>query len=128
MIHLIFEKALDEPKYSSMFAQLCRRISKEGSALEVEGDSRYTFETLLIRVCQDKFINRSQYTQKIIESKASEDIEEEELRYIAKQKVLGNVKFIGELFKLDMLNEATLHKMLEQLLDKKSRPNPTLEG
>lgn len=127
MIHLIFEKALDEPKYSSMYAQLCRRISKEGSTLEAEGDSRYTFETLLIRVCQDKFVNRSQYSQKIIDSKASEDIEEEELRYIAKQKVLGNVKFIGELFKLEMLNAATLHKMLEQLLDKKSRPYPTLE-
>lgn len=126
VIHLIFEKALDEPKYSSMYAQLCRRISREGSALD-DGDSRYTFETLLIRVCQDKFINRSQYSQKIIDSKASEDIEEEELRYIAKQKVLGNVKFIGELFKLEMLNAATLHKMLEQLLDKKSRPYPTLE-
>lgn len=127
VIHLIFEKALDEPKYSSMYAQLCRRISKEGSTIEAEGDSRYTFETLLIRVCQDKFVNRSQYSQKIIDSKASEDIEEEELRYIAKQKVLGNVKFIGELYKLEMLNAATLHKMLEQLLDKKSRPYPTLE-
>lgn len=127
VIHLIFEKALDEPKYSSMYAQLCRRISKEGSPLEADGDSRYIFETLLIRVCQDKFVNRSQYSQKIIDSKASEDIEEEELRYIAKQKVLGNVKFIGELFKLEMLNAATLHKMLEQLLDKKSRPYPTLE-
>lgn len=124
-IHLIFEKALDEPKYSSMYAQLCRRISKEGSTIEAE-DSRYTFETLLIRVCQDKFVNRSQYSEKIINS-TSDDIEEEEKRYIAKQKILGNVKFIGELFKLEMLNAATLHKMLEQLLDKKSRPYPTLE-
>jgi translation initiation factor 4G len=126
-IHLIFEKALDEPKYSSMYAQLCRRISKEGATLEGESDSRYTFETLLIRVCQDKFVNRSQYSEKIINAPTSDDIEEEDRRYIAKQKILGNVKFIGELFKLEMLNAATLYKMLEQLLDKKSRPYPTLE-
>lgn len=124
---MIFEKALDEPKYSSMYAQLCRRISKEGSTLETEGDSRYTFETLLIRVCQDKFVNRSQYSEKIINSPTSDDIEEEERRYIAKQKILGNVKFIGELYKLEILNAGTLHKMLEQLLDKKSRPNSNLE-
>lgn len=95
--------------------------------LEPEGDSRYTFELLLIRVCQDKFVHRSQYTEKIINAPSQEDIDEEERRYIAKQKILGNVKFIGELFKLEILNASTLYKMLEQLLDKKSRPNPSLE-
>lgn len=110
-----------------MYAQLCRRISKEGPTLEIESDSRYTFETLLIRVCQDKFINRTQYSEKIISDSANNDIDEEERRYIAKQKILGNVKFIGELYKLEILNAATLHKMLEQLLDKKSRSHPSLE-
>lgn len=127
VIHLIFEKALDEPKYSSMYAQLCRRISKEGSTLEAENDY---FETLLIRVCRDKFINRSQYSESIINSPSTGDpneTDEEERKYVAKQKILGNVKFIGELFKLEMLNAAILHKMLEQLLDRKSRSYPTLE-
>jgi len=128
VIHLIFEKALSEPKFSSMYAQLCRRISKEGPTLELENDNRYTFETLLIRVCQDKFINRSQYIIGGLPAGFDpNDVEEEERKYIAKQKILGNVKFIGELFKLEMLNAATLHKMLEQLLDKKSRLHPTLE-
>lgn len=40
---------------------------------------------------------------------------------MAKQKILGNIKFIGELFKLDMLNESVLHTMLQQLLDKNNR-------
>lgn len=124
VIHLIFEKALDEPKYSSMYAQLCHRISKEGSTVEAENDF---FENLLIRVCRDKFINRSQYSDKIIHALLATEIDEEERRYVAKQKILGNVKFIGELFKLGMLNDAIIHNMLEQLLDKKSRPHPTLE-
>lgn len=110
-----------------MYAQLCRRISKEGSTVEAENDY---FETLLIRVCRDKFINRSQYAEDIINSPSTGDpneTDEEERRYVAKQKILGNVKFIGELFKLEMLNAAILHNMLEQLLDKKSRSYPTLE-
>lgn len=110
-----------------MYAQLCRRISKEGSTLEAENEY---FETLLIRVCRDKFINRSLYSEGIINSPSTGDpneTDEEERRYVAKQKILGNVKFIGELFKLEMLNAAILHNMLEQLLDKKSRSYPTLE-
>lgn len=110
-----------------MYAQLCRRISKEGSTVEAENDY---FETLLIRVCRDKFINRSLYSECIINSPSTGDpneIDDEERRYVAKQKILGNVKFIGELFKLEMLNAAILHKMLEELLDKKSRSYPTLE-
>lgn len=115
---------MDEPKYSSMYAQLCHRISKEGSTLEAENDF---FENLLIRVCRDKFINRTQYSEKIIQALLATEIDEEERRYVAKQKILGNVKFIGELFKLGMLNDAIIHNMLEQLLDKKARSYPSLE-
>lgn len=120
---------LDEPKYSSMYAQLCRRISKEGGTqFEAENDF---FETLIIRVCRDKFINRSQYSDSIINSPPTggdpNEVDEEERRYVAKQKILGNVKFIGELFKLEMLNPAIIHNMLEQLLDRKSRSHPSLE-
>lgn len=107
-----------------MYAQLCHRISKEGSTLEAENDF---FENLLIRVCRDKFVNRSQYSDKIIQALLATEIDEEERRYVAKQKILGNVKFIGELFKLGMLNDAIIHNMLEQLLDKKSRTYPSLE-
>lgn len=37
----------------------------------------------------------------------------------AKKKMLGNVKFIGELGKLDLLSEAILHKCIKTLLEKK---------
>ena len=35
----------------------------------------------------------------------------------AKKKMLGNVKFIGELGKLDLLSEAILHKCIKTLLE-----------
>ena len=34
VIVLIFEKALDEPKYSSMYAQLCKRLAEHAPNLE----------------------------------------------------------------------------------------------
>ncbi|CAO1427783.1 unnamed protein product [Diamesa serratosioi] len=131
VIHLIFEKALDEPKYSSMYAQLCKRLSEEAPNFETEPDNKCTFLRLLLSVCRDKFENRSQFSEKIYAAtvQTANDCEpdDEERKHVAKQKILGNVKFIGELFKLDMLSESVLHKMLERLLDKKSRSYPTLE-
>ena len=42
--------------------------------------------------------------------------EEEEQYAQAKSKMLGNIKFIGELGKLDMLHEGILHQCIKQLL------------
>lgn len=40
----------------------------------------------------------------------------EGLRYKARRRSLGNVKFIGELFKLKMLTEAIMHDCVVKLL------------
>ena len=39
--------------------------------------------------------------------------EEEEQRNIAKHKMLGNIKFIGELGKLSLIHESILHKCIK---------------
>lgn len=39
--------------------------------------------------------------------------EEEEQRAIAKIKMLGNIKFIGELGKLNLIHESILHKCIK---------------
>lgn len=64
VILLIFEKALDEPKYSSMYAQLCKRLSKEAPSF-ADKDEPCTFLRLLLNVCRDKFQNRAEYAEKI---------------------------------------------------------------
>ena len=40
--------------------------------------------------------------------------DEEENRFLAKRKMLGNIKFIGELGKLEMLHDSILHRCCEQ--------------
>merc|ERR1712128_285713 len=59
VILLIFEKALDEPKYSSMYAQLCKRLSEHAPNLEPPESKITTFKRLLLNKCKDEFENRA---------------------------------------------------------------------
>jgi len=116
VILLIFEKALDEPKYSSMYAQLCKRLSEHAPNLEPPESKITTFKRLLLNKCKDEFENRAAIST-AYEKRAGElSNDEEEARYVAKRKMLGNIKFIGELGKLEMLHDTILHRCAEQLL------------
>lgn len=121
VILLIFEKALDEPKYSFMYAQLCKRLSEEAPNFDPPDFGPCSFRRLLLNKCRDEFENRSKATEFYDSRDGPLTPEEEEQRQLAKRKMLGNVKFIGELGKLEMLHEAILHKCCQELLEKKRR-------
>ncbi|XP_012944047.1 eukaryotic translation initiation factor 4 gamma 2 [Aplysia californica] len=119
IILLIFEKALEEPKYSSLYAQLCHRLCEDSPNFDPQTSSVTTFRRLLLNKCQDEFENRSHATE-VFDKKDVRLTEEEcEQYHIVKKKMLGNLKFIGELGKLQMLHEGILHKCIKQLLEKK---------
>ncbi|XP_011500682.1 PREDICTED: eukaryotic translation initiation factor 4 gamma 2 isoform X2 [Ceratosolen solmsi marchali] len=154
LIYLIFDKALDEPKYSSMYAQLCKRLSEEASNLENlqkhggnighgfhshiginhlelgESDSESKFTRMLLNTCRHEFDNRSKANE-AYESLGDLSPEDEERRQASKRKMLGNIKFIGELGKLKIVANPTLHKCIQQLLyhtrRSGSRGDPTEE-
>ncbi|XP_063379747.1 eukaryotic translation initiation factor 4 gamma 2 [Cydia fagiglandana] len=117
VILLIFEKALDEPKYSSMYAQLCKRLSEEAPNLEPPGQP-CTFRLLLLNKCRAEFENRAQAFAAFEERALAP--EEEERRHLAKCKMLGNIKFIGELGKLEILAESILHRCIQNLLARRA--------
>ena len=66
----IFEKALDEPKYSSLYAQLCRRLHDDapnfdppaGSGVTAAAAANSSFSRLLLNKCKDEFENRYKAT------------------------------------------------------------------
>ena len=59
----VFEKALDEPKYSSMYAQLCKRLAETAPNFDPP-EKPCTFRRLLLNKCRDEFENRAQlYSQ-----------------------------------------------------------------
>ncbi|KAH8415795.1 hypothetical protein KR222_001143 [Zaprionus bogoriensis] len=105
-----------------MYAQLCKRLSEEAPSFEKEPNNSCTFLRLLIAVCRDKFNNRLKRDEANDNRPPPEnEADEEERRHLAKQRMLGNVKFIGELNKLDMLSKNVLHACIMELLDKKKK-------
>ncbi|XP_035381346.1 eukaryotic translation initiation factor 4 gamma 2b [Electrophorus electricus] len=128
VILLIVDKALEEPKYSSLYAQLCLRLAEDapnfdGPAPDIQATQKQstTFRRLLITKLQDEFENRTKNVEIYDKQDNPLTSEEEEQRAIAKLKMLGNIKFIGELGKLDLIHESILHKCIKTLLEKKKR-------
>ncbi|KTG45006.1 hypothetical protein cypCar_00004358, partial [Cyprinus carpio] len=123
IILLIVDKALEEPKYSSLYAQLCLRLAEDapnfdGPTPEIQSSQKQstTFRRLLITKLQDEFENRTKNVDIFDKQDNPLTSEEEEQRAIAKFKMLGNIKFIGELGKLDLIHESILHKCIKTSL------------
>lgn len=131
VVVLIFEKALDEPKYSSMYAQLCKRLSDSVSQFDGGHQSKdeddpqqqqpqQTFLDVLSKVCWEKFENRFRYysqgPQVVNGQETVLTADEEERQHVVKQKMLGNLKFIGELYLLGQLDDPIIHNCILQLL------------
>jgi translation initiation factor 4G len=91
VIFQIFDKALDEPKYSSMYAQLCKRLSEEAPNFEPP-NSPCTFRLLLLNKCRTEFENRSKASEAFEHRDGPLAPEEEERRQLTKRKMLGNIK------------------------------------
>lgn len=121
VILLIFEKALDEPKYCSMYAQLCKRLSEEAPNFDPP-DGPCTYNRLLLSKCQDEFERRRRASEAWdLPEGAILTPEQEEERSAAKRKMVGNLRFIGELGKLEIIHESILHRCIQQLLEKRRR-------
>nr|XP_026491563.1 eukaryotic translation initiation factor 4 gamma 2 [Vanessa tameamea]XP_026491564.1 eukaryotic translation initiation factor 4 gamma 2 [Vanessa tameamea] len=100
-----------------MYAQLCKRLSEEAPNFEPPGQP-CTFKLLLLNKCRTEFENRAQAFA-AFDDKALTP-EEEEKRHLAKCKMLGNIKFIGELGKLEILAESILHRCIQNLLARRA--------
>ncbi|XP_019881095.1 eukaryotic translation initiation factor 4 gamma 2 [Aethina tumida] len=102
-----------------MYAQLCKRLTEEAPNFEPEGKP-CTFRVLLLNKCKLEFENRAKALEQASHGALSgenlTEEEEEERRYLAKRKMLGNIKFIGELGKLEILSENILHICIQELL------------
>ncbi|XP_044529166.1 eukaryotic translation initiation factor 4 gamma 1 isoform X1 [Gracilinanus agilis] len=128
VIDLIFEKAISEPNFSVAYANMCRCLM----GLKVPTTDKPTvtvnFRKLLLNRCQKEF-EKDKDDDEVFEKKQKEMDEAataeergrlkeelEEARDIARRRSLGNIKFIGELFKLKMLTEAIMHDCVVKLL------------
>ncbi|XP_076249202.1 eukaryotic translation initiation factor 4 gamma [Calliopsis andreniformis] len=133
VINLVFEKAVDEPSFSVPYALMC----KELAMMEVSGSDKtsdkqecsFSFKKLIITRCQKEFekntVNEVARSSKLKEIEECTDpekkkdlllqLEDEERRI--RIKSVGNIRFIGELFKQGMLTTKIMHRCIRQLLD-----------
>ncbi|ESO89979.1 hypothetical protein LOTGIDRAFT_124155, partial [Lottia gigantea] len=134
---LIFEKAVSEPAFSVAYANLCRYLSQ----LKVPSDSKpgemVNFRTILLTNCQKEFMKDNDVESDLEErrKKIEEATSEEEKKTLedefqvaassARRRSTGNIRFIGELFKLKMLTVNIMHNCVFKLL--KSRDEENLE-
>ena len=137
VIALVFEKAIDESAWSEMYAQLCAKIQvnispeikdevldqKEGK--EYRGG--YLFRKYLLTWCQGDF--EKGWGAKSEEESAKKPDKEAEMlsdEYYEAQKQkrrgLGLVQFVGELFKLQMLQPRIMHTCIVRLLRTTTEP------
>ncbi|XP_049582920.1 eukaryotic translation initiation factor 4 gamma 1 isoform X2 [Syngnathus scovelli] len=127
VIDLTFEKAISEPDFSVAYANMCRCVmGLKVEATDKPGDT-VNFRKLLLNRCQNEFEKDKDdnviFEKKQQELEAAGDEEKQKLieeledaKNKARKRSLGNIKFIGELFKLKMLTEVIMHECIVKLL------------
>ena len=140
-IHCIFSKSINEPIYCEFYARLCNDMAKifireDSQNIEAEFSNfdtkQVTFRRCLLTICQQEFekdkndndqlnqmkLGLESCTDTILKSQLEEEY------YLKEKQVhkhsLGNVRLIGQLYRLNMLSENIIHECTVRLL--KGRP------
>lgn len=77
-----------------------------------------SFKRTLLNYCQQEFQKDNVYEDAVIDETASAEEQAETvfLRQTLKRRMLGNIRFIGELYKKGMLREQIMHECVDKLL------------
>ncbi|OZJ03525.1 hypothetical protein BZG36_03411 [Bifiguratus adelaidae] len=136
VIQLTFEKATDEPNFEFMYARLCRKLLDKVSA-DIRDESvkdpkgngitgGNLFRKYLLNRCQEDFERGWKVDLPEIDQAAADTdpllTEEYYIAQKAKRRGLGLVRFIGELFKLQMLTVRIMHDCIQKLLSNVTDP------
>ncbi|XP_051517230.1 eukaryotic translation initiation factor 4 gamma 3-like isoform X3 [Myxocyprinus asiaticus] len=128
VIDLVFEKAIDEPGFSVAYGNMCSCLATLKVPMMDKPNNTVNFRKLLLNRCQMEFekdkVDDDAFEKKHKELEAAtsaierERLQEEleEAKDKARRRSIGNIKFIGELFKLRMLTEAIMHDCVVKLL------------
>ncbi|CAH1972490.1 unnamed protein product [Acanthoscelides obtectus] len=134
VIDLVFEKAVDEPNFSVAYALMCRELA----LMQVptpnstpENPEYVNFRKLLLTRCQMEFEKQSvdegfrneklKQIEECTDPEKKKDLQFELEDYDTKlrKKSVGNIRFIGELFKQNMLTVKIMVRCLNNLIDNK---------
>eukprot|EP01105_Mastigella_eilhardi_P011806 TRINITY_DN270_c0_g1_i1.p1 TRINITY_DN270_c0_g1~~TRINITY_DN270_c0_g1_i1.p1 ORF type:complete len:1186 (-),score=345.08 TRINITY_DN270_c0_g1_i1:1073-4522(-) len=128
-ISQIFTKALKESKWAPTYAMLCSKLQKDVKITSAETDELAApkfFRRMLLSKCQHEFETnkwkdlRKVSTAEMTQQKREEhELEEDNYRKL----FMGNIIFIAELYKVNILIDPIIMRCIVTLL----RDNPTAE-
>lgn len=116
LIQTIFEKSWAEVKYTAMYAQLCKSLKEEfeGFLFDCESPSKKNqnwFRYCLLSHLQTAFEDNLDSPSKSAEEKA----------LLHKKRYHGSVRFIGELFKVNIITMNIIQEIVEALINLKEK-------
>jgi translation initiation factor 4G len=118
LVSIIFDMALDDGLFCKKYAQLCGCIIVKGRMKEfhdeVDPVKRVTFKRCLLNKCQEEFERADRYNE--MNESLDAAAKANKTRRV-RNRMLGNIKFIGELFALKILNEKIMHDCVKRLLE-----------
>ena len=130
IVAILFDKVLGEAYFSGLYSDLCVKISKEVADMFEQPTTsqpqpaaaddnkpqaqkkRSQFRTILLNLAQDSFSRGLEPVAK--EGKSGDEVAE--LEMLQKRRMLGNIRFIGELYKKAMITEKIMHECVLHLL------------
>ncbi|XP_062857043.1 eukaryotic translation initiation factor 4 gamma 1-like [Trichomycterus rosablanca] len=122
VIELIFKKAVAEPNFSTIYAKMCSGLMELKVPTSEDSGSTLDFIKLLVGHCQKEFEKDEKKLKDLDEAKEENEQqllkeELEEIKLKARLCSLGNIKFMGELYKQKMLTDQFIHKCIVKLLE-----------
>jgi translation initiation factor 4G len=108
-----FDKAWRGESFAGLFARLCATLSEEFGEWKSSDGKTTTLKRHIANQCEKVFTSGHQ----TIDTAGKTAAEAKELRLIQKHKMLGNIRFIGELYKEELLSRKIMTICVDDLLN-----------
>lgn len=130
VIGLIFDKAVVEHSYSEMYAEMCKKLRTTWPELtgvdqETGQSVPVTFTRAIIEKCQVEFDAMPDVlapTEADVTKARGNPEDLEMFMQKRKERILGNMKFIAQLFLMRILSSRVIRSVVEQLLFRTEEP------